>query len=175
MIPCRPAHTSTACRMTFGVRRRHGLSCRLVHGHQLRTLNATPTSDTKRDTSSPSFAAARSGVWCMFWCMRKCTTELVEGPCTPPPGGSEAQAPHAQAPAGSRRLPQAPAGSRRLPQDPAGSRRLAPPATHRPRRLQDPTLLSRVCGRREGCGPVLRRSVSTSAIIALQTEIYCSI
>ena len=120
MIPCRPAHTLTACRMTFGVRRRHGLSCRLVHGHQLRTLNATPTSDTKRDTSSPSFAAARSGVWCMFWCMRKCTTELVEGPCTPPPGGSEAQAPHAQAPAGSRRLPQAPAGSRRIPQAPAG-------------------------------------------------------
>ena len=125
----------------------------------------TPTSDTKRDTSSPSFAAARSGVWYMFWFMRKCTSELVEGPCTPPPGGSEAQAPQAQAPAGSRRLPQ----------DPAGSRRLAPPATHRPRRLQDPTLLSRVCGRREGCGPVLRRSVSTSAIIALQTEIYCSI
>ena len=115
----------------------------------------TPTSDTKRDTSSPSFAAARSGVWYMFWFMRKCTSELVEGPCTPPPGGSEAQAPQAQAPAGSRRL--------------------APPATHRPRRLQDPTLLSRVCGRREGCGPVLRRSVSTSAIIALQTEIYCSI
>ena len=120
MIPCRPAHTLTACRMTFGVRRRHGLSCRLVHGHQLRTLNATPTSDTKRDTSSPSFAAARSGVWYMFWFMRKCTSELVEGPCTPPPGGSEAQAPHAQAPAGSRRLPQAPAGSRRIPQAPAG-------------------------------------------------------
>ena len=80
----------------------------------------TPTSDTKRDTSSPSFAAARSGVWYMFWFMRKCTSELVEGPCTPPPGGSEAQAPQAQAPAGSRRLPQAPAGSRRIPQAPAG-------------------------------------------------------